>query len=87
MRKADAPDPSTLHHVEDDHQIKVRDGASIAVRVHRLRVIPEDGCPGTVMIHGGGFCVGNLDSGAQLCPAFTQLGGAAETVDYLLVSP
>ena len=38
-----------------------------------------------VMCHGGGFCVGNLESGSRLCRVFAEeLGGVAINVGYRL---
>jgi acetyl esterase/lipase len=70
--------------VEEDRQIPVRDGSSITVRIHKPKVLPEDGCPIFVVYHGGGFVLGGLDDEAILCRNFTQLGGIAVNVDYRL---
>lgn len=78
------PDPSTLPYTEDDIRIPVRDGASIAVRIHKPRDVPVDGCPGFVVFHGGGFFVGDLEMVGPLCRAFTSLGGIAVNVGYRL---
>jgi acetyl esterase/lipase len=54
------------------------------VRIHKPKVLPEDGCPIFVVYHGGGFVLGGLDDEAILCRNFTQLGGIAVNVDYRL---
>lgn len=78
------PDPSTLSYVEEDVHITVRDGASIAVRIHKPRVVADDGCPVLVAFHGGGFVIGDLEGVGPLCQLFTTLGGIAVNVDYRL---
>ncbi|TVY13549.1 AB hydrolase superfamily protein B1A11.02 [Lachnellula arida] len=69
-------------YIEEDRQIPVRDGASIAVRIHKPKVLPKDGSPVFVVYHGGGFVLGGLDSEVLLCRKFTELGGIAINVDY-----
>jgi acetyl esterase/lipase len=39
---------------EEDRQITMRDGDSIAVRICTPKQRPADGCPVLVMYHGGG---------------------------------
>jgi acetyl esterase/lipase len=70
--------------VEEDREIKVRDGNSIAVRIHSPKNPPKDGSPVFVVYHGGGFCLGGLDNESVLCRKFTELGGVAVNVDYRL---
>lgn len=74
-------DPS---YVEEDIQIPVRDGSTIAVRIYKPKNLPQDGCPIFVVYHGGGFCLGGLDDDAAFCRSFTKLGGIAVNVDYRL---
>lgn len=69
---------------EEDRLIPVRDGTTITVRIHKPKNPAKDGCPIFVVYHGGGFCLGGLDSEALLCRRFTQLGGIAVNVDYRL---
>ncbi|KUJ23210.1 alpha/beta-hydrolase [Mollisia scopiformis] len=71
-------------YVEEDRQIPVRDGTTIAVRIHKPKNPAKDGCPIFVVYHGGGFCLGGLDSEVLLCRRFTELGGIAVNVDYRL---
>jgi acetyl esterase/lipase len=71
-------------YVEVDRQIPVRDGRTIAVRIHSPKERPKDGSPVFVVYHGGGFCLGGLDNEAVLCRKFTELGGVAVNVDYRL---
>ncbi|KAI8635500.1 Alpha/Beta hydrolase protein [Xylariaceae sp. FL1651] len=85
-----AADTPPSHIAEEDHQITMRDKAKIRVRVYRLRNTTsrpgEDvGRPGMMMLHGGGFCVGGLESGTRLCRFFAErLGGVAVNVEYRL---
>ncbi|CZR51824.1 related to Putative sterigmatocystin biosynthesis lipase/esterase STCI [Phialocephala subalpina] len=71
-------------YVEEDRQIPVRDGTTIAVRIHKPKNPPADGSPIFVIYHGGGFCLGGLDNETLLCRRFTELGGIAVNVDYRL---
>lgn len=71
-------------YVEEDRKIQVRDGSSIAVRIHSPKNPPKDGSPIFVVYHGGGFCLGGLDNEALLCRKFTEFGGVAVNVDYRL---
>jgi len=73
-----------VSYVEEDRQIKVRDGSSIAVRIHSPKKRPSDGCPIFVVYHGGGFALGDLENETLLCRNFTTLGGVAVNVDYRL---
>ncbi|XXG94943.1 hypothetical protein Hte_001202 [Hypoxylon texense] len=71
---------------EDDRQIRTRDGASITVRVHRPPGLAPDagGRPGMLMLHGGGYSIGDLNAGARLGRIFAELGGVAVNVDFRL---
>ena len=71
-------------YTEEDIQIPVRGGTTIAVRIHKPKNPATDGCPIFVVYHGGGFCLGGLDSENLLCRRFTELGGIAVNVDYRL---
>ncbi|KAG4439280.1 hypothetical protein IFR05_005213 [Cadophora sp. M221] len=73
-----------VSYAEENRQIPVRDGSSIAVRIHKPKSPPEDGCPIFVVYHGGGFVLGNLENETLLCRKFTELGGIAVNVDYRL---
>ena len=61
-----------------------RNSATITVRIHRPAVPPADGCPGMVLFHGGGFCLGDCDNELALCRRWTALGGVAVNVAYRL---
>lgn len=71
-------------YIEEDIQIPVRDGTTIAARIHKPATPPADGSPIFVMYHGGGFCLGGLDNETLLLRRWTQLGGVAVNVDYRL---
>ena len=81
-QESDESDPPTLQYTEEDRSAPVLRNTRIMVRVYKPLSIPADGCPGMIMCHGGGFCVGNLDSGARVCRAFAKLGGVAVNVGY-----
>lgn len=71
---------------EEDRHIKTRDGAHIAVRLHHPPGLAPDkgGRPGMLMLHGGGFSIGDLNTGARLSRIFAELGGVAINVDFRL---
>ncbi|KAH6664846.1 Alpha/Beta hydrolase protein [Halenospora varia] len=71
-------------YVETDQQIPMRDGRSIAIRIHKPKNPARDGCPGLVMLHGGGWALGDLDNEIALCRKWTGMGGIAVNVDYRL---
>lgn len=67
---------------ETDRQITVRDGEKITVRTYT----PEKtGGPLYVMFHGGGWCIGNLESEELLSRLLCgKLGFVVVNVDYRL---
>lgn len=67
---------------EKDQKITVRDGEKITVRTYT----PEKtGGPLYLMIHGGGWCVGNLESEDLLSRLLCgKLGFVVVSVDYRL---
>lgn len=69
---------------ETDHQVSMRDNATIACRVYA----PEQasgGCPLVVIYHGGGWCIGGLENEELLCRLLTsKLGCVCVNVDYRL---
>ncbi|KAI1846684.1 hypothetical protein JX266_007257 [Neoarthrinium moseri] len=78
-----SPGLLSLPFIEQDRQIKVRDGTSIAIRVTSPHG-PRAKKPGLLMIHGGGHIVGDLDAGSMVSHTFARLGGVAVTIDYRL---
>lgn len=75
-------DPATLPYLQEDIRIPVRDNRSVAARVYKPRGELTEGRPGLVVIHGGGYAVGDLDTETWLCALFAKLGGVAVNVDY-----
>ena len=69
---------------ETDHQVTMRDGATIACREYA----PEQassGSPLAVIYHGGGWCIGGLENEELLCRLLTsKLGCVCVNVDYRL---
>ena len=82
LTAANATSQST--YIEVDRQVPMRDGTSIAVRIHSPKTPHAGGSPGLVLFHGGGFCLGGLDNEIALCRRWTDLGGVAVNVDYRL---
>ena len=71
--------------VEKDIKIPMRDGAEIAVRIHRPKKDVEGGSPVFVLYHGGGYVLGGLDNELVLARQWvTEFGGVAVNVDYRL---
>ncbi len=71
--------------LEEDQEIPMRDGELITVRIYKPKVTPTGGSPVFVVYHGGGFCLGGLDTEALLCKRWTEhFGGIAINVDYRL---
>lgn len=68
---------------EEDHRIRVRDGAEITVRVYTPEKEPEGGSPLICMFHEGGWCFGNMDDEALNCRMFCRdLKAVCVNVDY-----
>lgn len=76
--------PAGDDYFEEDRKIPMRDDASIMIRVHQPKVIPPNGCPGLVIYHGGGYCLGGLQNETELSRRWVDLGGVAINVDYRL---
>lgn len=71
--------------MEADITIPARDGYEIPIPVHKPQSIPTDGCPLVVMYHGGGFCLGDLDTETLNCRAFVNhFNAVCLNVDYRL---
>ncbi|CAK3950345.1 related to sterigmatocystin biosynthesis lipase esterase STCI [Lecanosticta acicola] len=70
---------------EEDHQIPMRDGHRITVRVYSPETKPSGGSPLGVVLHGGGWCLGGLVGEELLCRLMaSKLGMVAVNVDYRL---
>jgi acetyl esterase/lipase len=62
----------------------MRDNTTIIARIYSPMTNPPEGSPGLVIWHGGGFCLGDLDSEVALCWRWTAMGGVAVNVAYRL---
>lgn len=71
--------PNDSSRKEEDRTIPVRDG-EITVRIYRLRSSFSEGRPVLVMSHGGGWCLGGLDTETFLCRLFCS------SLDLVVVS-
>ena len=70
---------------EEDHQVSMRDGAKITCRVYRPESKPAGGSALSVILHGGGWCIGGLENEELLCRLLTsKLGMVCVNVDYRL---
>ena len=70
---------------ESEHHVSVRDGSSRLVKIYTPVVRPAKGSPLIVMIHEGGWCMGDLTDEDQDCRMFTRdLGAVCINVDYRL---
>ena len=70
---------------EEDSSITGRDGHSIRIRIYRPKTPPAQGSPLIVMLHGGGFVVGTLESEQINCRQFSHnFGAVCVNVDYRL---
>src|SRR5450432_4238856 len=70
---------------EEECQIAMRDGGSIAIRIYTPKSPPVDGSPVLIMYHGGGYCFGGLENEALLCRKWVmRFGGVSVNVDYRL---
>ncbi|RKP44239.1 alpha/beta hydrolase [Pararobbsia silviterrae] len=77
--------PAPLAHVEDI-EIRVRDGASIRVRLYQpFEPDWTRPAPALLFLHGGGFVVGNLETHDALCRIFARDAQCmVVSVDYRL---
>ncbi len=70
---------------EEDRQVPTRDGSEITVRIYTPDKGSEGGNPLSVMFHGGGYCLGDLDSEELNSRLFCEkLGFVVVNVDYRL---
>jgi acetyl esterase len=76
----DSPWPDVSEH---DLQVTMRDGHENRIRVYTPKELSKG--PLFVMIHGGGFCTGNLEIEAPICREFVRdHKGAAVSISYRL---
>jgi acetyl esterase/lipase len=70
---------------EKDHRIPVRRGAQINVRLYTPTAKSSNGHALFIMLHGGGYCLGGLDTEDFTCRLIChKLGVAVLNVDYRL---
>ncbi|KAJ9644333.1 hypothetical protein H2204_001685 [Knufia peltigerae] len=73
----------TTNITENDMRIKTRDGSEILIRIYQ-RAQGDQG-PVMVMLHGGGWILGDLDNEALLCRRWCEeCGGLSINVEYRL---
>lgn len=84
VKKTLASLPNDAYRDEEDRTIPVRDG-EIQVRVYRPRSSFSVSCPILIMAHGGGWCLGGLDTEAFQCRLFcSSLDLVVVNVEYRL---
>lgn len=71
--------------VVEEMRVPARDGYEIPVRVYKPEPASDAGSPLFVAFHGGGFCLGDLDTEELFCRLFAQeFKGVVVNVDYRL---
>ena len=66
-----------------DRQVETRDGASITVRIYHPSPDRSQALPVVVMAHGGGWCLGGLDTEEFQCQLICRsVGIIVVDVDY-----
>lgn len=68
---------------EEDKMIAMRDGAEIAIRVHKKKSVGSN-LPVIFFIHGGGMVSGNLDCETGVAKLWADMGGIMVSVDHRL---
>jgi acetyl esterase/lipase len=64
-------------------QIPTRDGFANRARVYTPHEETAGGKPLLVMLHGGGYCIGNLESEERSCRYWVKdLGGVAVSIEH-----
>lgn len=70
---------------EENMIVPARDGYQIPIRVYKPETQPSDGSPLIIFYHGGGFCLGGLETEEMNCRLFAnKLGAVCVNVDYRL---
>jgi len=68
---------------EEDMVVPARDGHQIPIRVYKPETPPDGGNPLIIFYHGGGFCLGGLETEEMNCRLFTKkFGAVCVNVDY-----
>ena len=79
------PGPIPDQVTETEHQLPVRDGSKIRVRVYVPLNMPPKGSPLVVMFHEGGWSMGDLTDEDLNCRMFARdLGAVCVNVEYRL---
>ncbi|KAK3714226.1 hypothetical protein LTR37_008028 [Vermiconidia calcicola] len=79
------PGPIPEQVTETEHQVPVRDGSNIRVRVYVPTRKPSQGSPLVLMFHEGGWSMGDLTDEDQNCRLFARdLGAVSVNVEYRL---
>ncbi|KAK5171505.1 uncharacterized protein LTR77_004650 [Saxophila tyrrhenica] len=80
------PIPGPIPEVDEtEHQVPVRDGSTIRIRIYTPVTKPSSGSPLVVMFHEGGWCMGDLTDEDQNCRLFARdLRTVAVNVEYRL---
>jgi acetyl esterase/lipase len=69
----------------EDRQIPTRDGSKITVRIYTPHKEVQGGHPLLVIFHGGGFCIGGLETEEMNSRLYCkELGFVVVNVDYRL---
>lgn len=70
---------------EEDMVVPARDGYQIPIRVYKPEAPPADCCPLIIFYHGGGFCLGGLETEDMNCKRWAnKFGAVCVNVDYRL---
>lgn len=70
---------------EEEISIPVRDGSTVRALVYRRTCTPAQKGPLVIILHGGGFRIGNAEMEASACTGATQTYGAISvSLEYRL---
>lgn len=70
---------------EKEILIPVRDGHQVRALVYQPQQMPSGGSPLVILIHGGGFCLGNSEMESPACIGATQTYGCVSlSLEYRL---
>jgi acetyl esterase/lipase len=80
-RKAALNKSSLAPNIDDlvisETTVPARDGYDIPIRTYRPKLSLEGGSPLVVFVHGGGFCIGDLNNEDLNCQLFAKEYGCA----------
>ena len=72
---------------QTDHSITATDGLPLRLRVYQPTEPPRSGSPLIILYHGGGFCVGGLESEELLCRNLVRAFGAVSISAQYRLAP